>query len=59
MNIVVENYADYKEKEIFGRYINNDSISNLNSNIHQRYADIASIIYQFTFLKLVLAKLNC
>ena len=31
MNIVVENYADYKEKEIFGRYINNDSISNLNS----------------------------
>ena len=31
MNIIVENYTDYKEKEIFGRYINNDSIANLNS----------------------------
>lgn len=31
MNIIVENYTDYKEKEIFGRYINNDSIENLNS----------------------------
>ena len=31
MNIIVENYTDYKEKEIFGRYINNDSIVNLNS----------------------------
>ena len=30
MNIIIENYTDYKEKEIFGRYINNESIANLN-----------------------------
>ena len=31
MNIEVDNYADYKEKEISGRYITNNSIAALNS----------------------------
>ena len=30
MNIEVDNYADYKELEISGRYITNESIANLN-----------------------------
>ena len=33
MDIEVDNYVNYKESEISGRYITNDSIASLNSKL--------------------------
>ena len=59
MNIEVDNYANYKEKEISGRYITNNSIAALNSRYSSKICGYSVNNCLLILLQLVLGSLKC